>query len=325
MNTRGACFLTILFAVTALSGCPERHPDRDDYVRLWTLATLRAREKGSVVGEELDKILDAEGITVRAFRHAQVEHFDEEAMDAVRRAVRRVLEGPEFLSREEYVRYRARAFLRATKLGLSLDHEIRALGERRGFPPSAFFAAQSVWVGDVETDMLLRRRFADMEGALNVSWSDWREITESPRWGEAGWDAWLLEELENRSISVADWQVMEEAFLITRADYIRFHVMADLRSRIRSTSPDIELARIAENQSFTTRAFEGAARVWHRDDETQGDIRRLTDRLDGALRVPLGLWLAWKDEADDALLESVLMERQVSRSDWAAMNELLGY
>jgi hypothetical protein len=196
-----------------LAGCFEEPVGREEYVRIWSAATLRAREKGTEPREEVDKILAVQSIELQTFRDAQVRWFGEETSLAVRREVRSVLETPKLPSRMDYVQARVKAYLRSRLLGTRFRDEIRRLAPRFGFSPEGFRMAERIWVGDAETDGEIRKEFERLRGAIDLGRPVWEAAVYDPRFGTEPAETWLwdfLEENTGRPVDPADWRALEE-------------------------------------------------------------------------------------------------------------------
>jgi len=202
----------LLLLPAAAWSCGKPPVSRAAYVDLWALASLRAREKGTEPREELDSILSAKGIRRGDFEDAQVRWFDEAAAEEIRTAIRRMLEPSRLLSREEYMRFRATAELRAEIRGNAFPEEISALGRTRGFPPEAYRAARELWEGDEDTEREIGRTRAALAGARRIPWAAWKEIAESPAYAGPQGEEFLAGELRKKNLALEDWKAMEEIF-----------------------------------------------------------------------------------------------------------------
>ncbi|GEM_PF-2795007 len=204
--------LLVLAPGLLFPGCGPEEIGRETYVRWWAVATLRAREKGTEPAEEVEKILEEEGVPVERMEAAHLRWFDEETNRAIRREVRRVLETPRLPSRGEYVGARVRAYLRSRIRGTPFREELRAVAGRFDCTPASFREAERIWAGDAETREEIRREYERLQGALNVSWSDWKSLRSGRRGPGSPPEARLADALEKRGIDPGDWKAMEDLF-----------------------------------------------------------------------------------------------------------------
>jgi hypothetical protein len=208
---RFALLLTgVLLTAFTASGCGKKALSREQYVHLRILATLRAREKGTGPEEELGILLGSSGISKEVFDETRVRWFCRGTFQEIRQGLRAVLDTPDLLSRQDYIQYRVRVFLRSRIRGTPFGGELEALAKARGFTVRSFRTAEEIWRGDEETDREIDETYAGLAGARAVPWNSWVEVTSRPEWSAMDGEGWLQRELERRGIDREDWIAAED-------------------------------------------------------------------------------------------------------------------
>lgn len=163
--SRRAPWAAVLFLALAASSCRDGI-SRPYYVRAWVVASLRAFEKETSVRGEILVFYRADGYAPDDWTAAEAAWFGEDTTADIDQRILRIMSRKKDLSRSRYIRLRSLAYARSRARRGGFAKELRLLLGQHGLSPSAWEAAELVWIGDRDTDRELHQAVGRFERAL---------------------------------------------------------------------------------------------------------------------------------------------------------------
>jgi hypothetical protein len=124
-----------------------------------------------------------------------------------------------------------------------------------------------------EKETPLRQELVPIYRQAGLSEEDWLRAEE--RW----FDISISAEIDGRIL-----EMIARRKDLTRGRYVRFRARAQARAQALCTSFEKEVARLGEQQGFSTQAWTTARDIWTGDGESEREMERRSARLATALR-----------------------------------------